>query len=68
VSIETSHEWAVRVQASIGDVPGPHTLECLSQGAAEARFDWWRSHRPEAEPELLRRTVTITREPWEVCP
>jgi hypothetical protein len=59
-------EWAVRVDGSMGGVPGPHVIPCGAQEQlAEARLGWWRSHHPEANATLLRREVVTTRGEWE---
>lgn len=64
----TRFEWAVKVHCAMGidhEIPGPHILDCLTQGIAEARYGWWTSRRPEARPELLRREVVTTYGEWE---
>jgi hypothetical protein len=46
-------------------VPGPHVLECSDNGLALLRLEWWRTHRPEARPELLVRDVVVTVHEWK---
>jgi hypothetical protein len=60
----TTYEWAVRVHYAINGIPGPHILECSDNGLALLRLEWFRTNRPEARPELLRRTVVTTRDEW----
>jgi hypothetical protein len=66
VSTEHTHqEWAVRVHCLMSGVPGPHVLECSDNGLALLRLEWWRTHRPEARPELLVRDVVVTVHEWK---
>lgn len=62
---EVGYEWAIRVHCLIRDIPGPHILDCSSETVVRHRFTWWQANRPDASPELLRRTVTVTRSAWQ---
>lgn len=60
-----TYEFAVRIHCAMRDVPGPHVLDCDDYAMAMVRLQWWQAHRPDAQPELLRRTVTTTVAEWE---
>jgi hypothetical protein len=63
----TRTEWALLIHGPIRGIPGPHLMEPQDGRDARVRLGWWLEHRPDANPQLVRREIVETAGGWETA-